>query len=129
MPPIPGKLTKARFAPAIPVHAPAYRTVDGGDFSDVDILPSALELDENPIASVMFISYGFSHVGPYLEVVHQVECRFRGEQLNYCAHIHVTHETSMLTGREWLGWPKQLADITFDPARFGYDGLITARLE
>ncbi|KAB2582149.1 hypothetical protein BS297_27450 [Rhodococcus erythropolis] len=130
-----------RFDPAAPPVETASRPPD---FSGVDILeftyrtdqnavaeilPAALEVDEDVTATVMFVSYGFSGAGPYLEVVHRVHCRFRDEEVSYVPHIYLTNEPAMLAGREAFGYPKLLADIDFDPSRRSVDAMVTGRLE
>ncbi|MFI5776170.1 acetoacetate decarboxylase family protein [Nocardia sp. NPDC051570] len=140
-----GKLTKDRFAPTMPVHTPVtrsksspieYRDVDSLTFSYrtdaqtvAEIVPSVLELDENPVATLSFLSYGFSTAGAYREVVHAVGCRFQGRELSYALHVFVTSDLALVRGREIMGYPKLFADINFDPKRVGYDGLITASME
>jgi acetoacetate decarboxylase len=139
-----GLLTKERFAPVVPVHAPAYLPSPTVDFGDVDMLsftyrtdfdtaaqivPDALELDDNPVVTLSFISYGITGAGSYREVVHSIACRHRGQPVGYVPHIFVTNEPAMIAGREWLGWPKVLADITFSTRTSTLDGIITARLE
>jgi acetoacetate decarboxylase len=135
----------------MPVHASPYPTASTvdltpqqPDFVGVDILeftyrtdpnvvaeilPAPLEMDENATAAILFISYGMTSVGSYLEVVQQVHCRFQGEEVAYIPHIYVTNVPAMLAGREVLGYPKLLADIDFDPRRRTKDALITASLD
>src|SRR5260370_30915690 len=43
------------------------------------LLPTELEIDENPKISVMFLSYGVSSVGPFREEIHIIYARFPGE--------------------------------------------------
>ena len=139
-----GMLTKERFAPVVPVHAPSYLPAPTVDFGDVDMLtvtyrtdadraativPDALEMDDDPVVTLSFISYGISGAGSYREVVHSIACRHRGRPVGYVPHIYVTNEPAMLAGREWLGWPKLLADIDFTTRTDTVDGVITARLE
>jgi acetoacetate decarboxylase len=139
-----GLLSKNRFAPVVPVHAPAYLIAPTIDFGDVDMLtfsyrtdadtaaqivPDALELDDNPVVTLSFLNYGISGAGSYREVVHSIACRHRGQHVGYVPHIYVTNEPAMIAGREWLGWPKMLAHITFSTRTTTVDGIITARLE
>lgn len=140
---IQGKLTSDLFAQVGPIHVPSYVPRETVNFSDVDmltfryvtdaasvskILPSSLELDENPIANILFISYGLSGVGAYREFVQQVSCRFRGKKVHFTTHIYVDNEPAMLSGREWLGWPKQLGKIGLDVLKRTQDGLVHASL-
>ena len=135
-----GLLTKDRFAPVVPVHAPTYLPAPTVDFGDVDMLsityrtdfgaaaqivPDALELDDEPQVTLSFISYGVSGAGSYREVVHSIACRHQGQPVGYVPHIFVTNEPAMLAGREWLGWPKLLADISFSTETTTMDGVIS----
>lgn len=139
-----GLLTKDRFAPVAPVHAPAYHIAPTIDFGDVDMLtftyltdaasaaqivPDALELDDHPVVTLSFLDYGISGAGSYREVVQSIACHHREQTVGYVPHIYVTNEPAMIAGREWLGWPKMMADITFSARTATLDGLITARLE
>ena len=139
-----GLLSKDHFAPVVPVHAPAYLIAPAIDFGGVDMLtltyrtdadtaahivPDALELDDNPVVTLSFLHYGISGAGSYNEKVHSIACRYRGRPVGYVPHIYVSNEPAMSAGREWLGWPKMLADITFSTRTATIDGLITARLE
>lgn len=139
-----GLLTKDRFAPVGPVHAPAYLIAPTIDFGDVDMLsityltdadsaasivPDALELDDQPVVTLSFLNYGISGAGSYREVVQSIACKHGDQSVGYVPHIYVTNEPAMIAGREWLGWPKMLADITFSTQTTTLDGLITARLE
>jgi acetoacetate decarboxylase len=103
-----------------------YRTDFG---AAAQIVPDALELDDEPQVTLSFISYGVSGAGSYREVVHSIACRHQGQPVGYVPHIFVTNEPAMLAGREWLGWPKLLADISFSTETTTMDGVITARLE
>ena len=139
-----GLLTKDRFAPVVPVHAPGYLPARTVDFGDVDVLsityrtdfdtaaqivPDALELDDDPLVTLSFVSYGVSGAGSYREMFQSIACRHQGQSVGYVPHIFVTNEPAMLAGREWLGWPKMLADISFSTQTTSTDGVITARLE
>jgi hypothetical protein len=103
-----------------------YRT----DFSiAAQIAPDALELDDQPQVTLSFINYGTSGAGSYREVVHSIACRHQGQPVGYVPHIFVTNEPAVLAGREWLGWPKLLADISFSTQTTTMDGVIRACLE
>src|SRR5260221_13563071 len=92
------------------------------------LLPTELEIDENPRVSVMFLSYGFSSVGPFREYIHIIHARFRGEEAGFVPHIFISNERGMLAGREREGYPKLLGEIDFDMDRSNVYGLVTARL-
>jgi acetoacetate decarboxylase len=75
------------------------------------LLPAALEIEENPQVSVMFLSYGFSSVGPFRDYIQLVHARFRGEAVGFVPHIFITNERGMIAGRGREGYPKMLASI------------------
>jgi acetoacetate decarboxylase len=139
---IKGKLSRSSMGDMMPAHAEplnftsaSFREVDQVTFTyrtDTDaaaaLLPADLEIDENPLVSVLFVSYGFSSVGPFREFIQTISARFRGEQVGYVPHIYITNERGMLAGREREGLPKLLADIVFDMSPVTTEGLVTARL-
>ncbi len=92
------------------------------------LLPANLEIEENPKVSVMFLSYGFSSVGPFREYIHIIHARFRGEEVGFVPHIFISNERGMLAGREREGYPKLLGEIDFDMNQSNVYGLVTARL-
>jgi len=73
-----GKLGRSSLGQTMPVHAEplgftnaSFRAVNQVTFSyrtnteaAAVLLPTEMEIDENPKISVMFLSYGFSSVGP-----------------------------------------------------------------
>jgi len=91
-------------------------------------LPTDLEIEEDPKVSVMFLSYGFSSVGPFREYIHIIHARFRGEEVGFVPHIFISNERGMLAGREREGYPKLLGEIEFDMNQSNVYGLVTARL-
>src|SRR5260221_11634320 len=92
------------------------------------LLPTELEIDENPRISAMFLSYGFSSVGPFREYIHIIHARFRGEDVGFVPHIFISNERGMLAGREREGYPKLLGEIDFDMNQSNAYSLTTARL-
>jgi acetoacetate decarboxylase len=137
-----GKLTRDSIGQMMPVHA-APVTFESASFRSVDqlaftyrtetdaaaaLLPAQLKIEENPRVAVLFVSYGFSSVGPFREWIQTINVRFRGEDINYVPHIFITNEAGMLAGREREGLPKLLADVDFDTGRVTPEGLITAQL-
>ena len=137
-----GRLTRSSLAQTMPVHADplnftnaSFRGVNQVTFSyrtNTDaaaaLLPADLEIEENPKVSVMFLSYGFSSVGPFREYIHIIHARFRGEEVGFVPHIFISNERGMLAGREREGYPKLLGEIDFDMNQSNVYGLITARL-
>jgi acetoacetate decarboxylase len=137
-----GKLTRRDLAQTMPVHADplhfesaSFRGVNQVTFSyrtptdaAAKLLPAALEIEENPKVSVMFLTYGFSSVGPFREYIHIIHARFRGAEVAFVPHIFITNERGMISGREREGFPKLLAEIDFDMDDANVYGLIPARL-
>jgi acetoacetate decarboxylase len=126
-----GKLTPDSFF-GMPAHAPLSRPKSDAVFTDTtiltiryisdgasiaSILPSALELDEAPVVTLQFYKYGASTIGTYRELIQMVEVRHKGKTYSYVPHIYLTNESAMIGGREWLGYPKKLASIDFEPDR------------
>jgi len=137
-----GKLTRSNLAQTMPVHADplsftnaSFRRVNQVTFgyrTNTDaaavVLPTDLEIEENPEVSVMFLSYGFSSVGGFREYIHIIQARFRGEEVGFVPHIFISNERGMLAGREREGYPKLLGEIDFDMDQPNVYGLITTRL-
>lgn len=139
---IKGALTRANLATTMPVHADPLH-FDNASFRGVNqvtfryrtttdaaakLLPAALEIEENPEVSVMFLSYGFSSVGPFREYIQLIHARFRGEEVGFVPHIFITNERGMIAGREREGYPKMLAEIDFDMNEPNVYGIVPARL-
>lgn len=137
-----GKQTRSSLAQTMPVHADplsftnaSFRGVNQVTFSyrthtdaAAALLPAELEIEQNPKVSVMFLSYGFSSVGPFREYIHIVHARFRGAEVGFVPHIFISNERGMLAGREREGYPKLLGEIDFDMNRASVYGLVTAQL-
>ena len=123
-----GKMSRSSLGQVMPVHAEplgftnaSFRAVNQVTFNyrtNTDaaaaLLPTELEIDENPKISVMFLSYGFSSVGPFREYIHIIHARFRGEDVGFVPHIFISNERGMLAGREREGYPK----LAFPSGRF-----------
>src|SRR5258708_2242340 len=137
-----GKLGRSSLGQTMPVHAEplgftnaSFRAVNQVTFSyrtnteaAAVLLPTEMEIDENPKISVMFLSYRFSSVGPFREYIHIIHARFRGEEVGFVPHIFISNERGMLAGREREGYPKLLGDIDFDMHQPNVYRLITAQL-
>ncbi len=82
-----------------------------------DLVPRGLHLDDPAFGAVLVAEYGASTLGPYGEyvsILHVVD-----DEDNpgfYIPYIYVTNEAALAAGRELLGAPKKLADITVDLA-------------
>jgi len=123
-----GRLNKGNVGFSMPVDAPLYckppiyyKDVEAIAFSYetdddavLDILPEGLEIDSPAIAHLTFIKYPFSTLGPYEEVILGVSCLWQGNPRSYIAHIVLNTDMPMAAGREIWGFPKKLADISFE---------------
>jgi len=123
-----GRFTKDRFGYSMPVDAPLYAkppiyykdmetvsfTYETDEDSAADILPEGLELTSPAMASVIFIRYPFSTLGPYDETILGITCIYLGEPKFYIAHIVLNTDSPFAAGREIWGFPKKLAHITIE---------------
>src|SRR5258708_32168528 len=108
-----GKMSRSSLGQVMPVHADplgftnaSFRAVNQVTFSyrtnpeaAAVLLPTEMEIDENPKISVMFLSYGFSSLGPFREYIHIIHPRFRGEAGGLGPHIVISNEPGMVAGR------------------------------
>lgn len=131
-----GRLTLKESNHAMPVDAPLYQKPPFY-FSDVHaisihyetdedalaaLLPDALELPDAPTATLMFVKYPFSTLGPYEETILGINCSHEGQDRFYIPHIVLNADAPLAAGREVYGYPKKLADITFSEGPEGRVG-------
>lgn len=123
-----GRLTKDKFGYGMPVDAPFYPkppiyyknmeivsfTYETDEEAAADILPEELELTSPAMASVLFIRYPFSTLGPYEEAILGIACTWQGEPKFYIAYIVLNTDSPLVAGREIWGFPKKLAHITLE---------------
>ena len=123
-----GRLNKANIGFSMPMDAPLYCkppihykdaeaisfTYETDEEAVLDILPEGLEISSPSTASLLFIRYPFSTLGPYDEVILGINCLWQGNQRFYIAHIVLTTDMPLAAGREVWGYPKKLAHITFE---------------
>ena len=123
-----GRLTKDKFGFSMPVDAPLYcqppiyyKNIESISFpyetdeeAAADILPEGLELTTPATASVVFIKYTFSTLGPYEEAILGIACTWQGQPKFYIAHIVLNTDSPFAAGREIWGFPKKLAHITLE---------------
>jgi len=123
-----GRLTKAQFGYGMPVDAPLFArppiyysnveaislTYETDEDAALDLLPDGLELTAPAIATVIFVRYPFSTLGPYEEAILGLACTFKGAAKFYIAHIVVNTDIPMAAGREIWGYPKKFAHITLE---------------
>jgi hypothetical protein len=92
-----------------------------------DLIPDQLLLEELPIVTTWVLDYAFSNIGPYKELIHQVEVTFQGKKYDYAILLVLDNEDAVYGGREMFGYPKVLGQIDFDISkRSGVSGFITA---
>ncbi|KAK1623766.1 hypothetical protein BDP81DRAFT_484692 [Colletotrichum phormii] len=74
------------------------------------LVPSVLELEDEPLMSTSVLDYGMSPVGSYKEFVHQVEVTYKNERFMYSLILILENEAAMFAGREQYGFPKVFAN-------------------
>lgn len=80
----------------------------------LDILPEGLEVTTPATASLLFLRYPFSTLGPYLETILSVGCIWESSPCSFIAHIVVDSDQPQAAGREIWGYPKKMAHITLE---------------
>ena len=123
-----GRFTKDKFGFDMPGDAPLYNkppiyyknaevfgvTYETDEDAVLDLLPEGLEISSPATATLLFFTYPFSTLGPYEETILALPCLWQGEPRSYVAHIVVNTVAPLAAGREIWGYPKKLADITFE---------------
>ncbi|GME48165.1 Acetoacetate decarboxylase [Neofusicoccum parvum] len=104
----------------IPVFSPPYPATTN-QFSDMSmvvityrisrsqvqhLVPDVLELEEEPLVTSIFVTYGMSTVGAYSEFVQSVEVTYREEKFDYTLVLVLDNESAIFAGREVFGYPK-----------------------
>jgi acetoacetate decarboxylase len=91
------------------------------------VLPPVLEPGEGA-GMITMLSYGWGHgqrIHPFNEAVVLVPVTLNGIEGNYVPFIYVTTDEAMIAGREIAGWPKKLADITWERDGDNFTGSVT----
>ncbi len=123
-----GRLTKDKFGYGMPVDAPLYArppiyyknaetigiVYETDPDAALDLLPEGLMLPDVATASLLFIRYPWSTLGPYEETILGVSCLWNGEPRLYIAHIVVNSDIPQAAGREIWGYPKKMSTITIE---------------
>lgn len=118
--------TLALNGEAIPIYAPPYTRAKGvftgttavgisyrvAASQVAHMVPSMLELEDEPLMTSLFLSYGMSPVGAYTEYAHQVQVTYKGEKYNFNLFFILDNDAAILAGRELLGFPKVLGKTT-----------------
>jgi hypothetical protein len=101
-----------------------YRT-DGASVRE--LIPEQLSLEKQPIITTWVLNYGFTNIGPYKELIHQIEVTFQGKKYDYALLLVLDNEDAVYAGREKFGYPKVLGELDFDISkRTGVSGCVTA---
>jgi acetoacetate decarboxylase len=123
-----GRLTLDTFGYGMPVDAPLYArppiyyknvetigiTYETDADAALNLLPEGLVLPEPAMASLLFIRYPWSTLGPYEETILGLSCLWKGEPKFYIVHIVVNSDVPQAAGREIWGYPKKMATITIE---------------
>jgi len=91
------------------------------------VLPPVFEPGEGPGLLTM-LSYGWGdniRIHPFNEAVILVPVRCGGEEGNYVPFIYVNTDEALIPGREAAGWPKKLADISWEREGDRFSGTVT----
>ncbi|MBW2143502.1 MAG: acetoacetate decarboxylase family protein [Deltaproteobacteria bacterium] len=122
-----GKLTKDLMQSTMPVDAPAYHEkpfiykganiyafqYETDEETARGLLPEQLSLTDTPTATLAFIEYDQSSLGPYREITLSIDSVYEGEQIPYLAYLFLDEDVPILAGREVYGFPKKKALIEF----------------
>lgn len=91
------------------------------------VLPPVFEPGDGPGMFTM-LSYDWganTRIHPFKEAVVLVPVRCDGKEGNYVPFIYVTTDEALIPGREAAGWPKKLADITWEREGDHFSGSVT----
>ena len=91
------------------------------------MLPPPLEPAEGPgILTMLTYPWGApQRIHPFNEAVVMVPVRLGDLVGNYVPYIYVTTDEALIAGREAAGWPKKIADITWERDGDRFTGSVT----
>jgi acetoacetate decarboxylase len=79
------------------------------------LLPPPLKPGKRPLALAFVANYPSTNFGVnYLESALFLRAEFNGEEGNYCLAMPVTNDIALILGREMFGYPKKIANISFN---------------
>jgi acetoacetate decarboxylase len=79
------------------------------------VLPKQLKPLERPIAFAFFANYPRPSFCPaFREAALFIGCKYNNNIGSYCLSMPNTDDMSILTGREFMGFPKKIADISYN---------------
>ncbi len=122
-----GRLKKDSMAATMPVDAPAYHKkpfyykkarwmrfdYETDAESAAELLPEQLSLPDTPTASLNFVDYSWSTLGPYHEAILAIQAIYGDEELFYLTHLILDRDTPILVGRDIYGFPKKMGCVEF----------------
>jgi len=123
-----GRLPIATSGSNVPLDAPLYNkppiyyknvesisfTYETDEAAALDILPEELALTSPPTATLIFVNYPFSTLGPYYEVMLGLSCSFNNEPHFYIPYLVVDSDIPHAAGREIWGYAKKFALIKIE---------------
>lgn len=77
------------------------------------LLPEQLTVPDTPTASLNFVDYTWSSIGPYHEAILAIQAVYGGEELFYLTHLILDRDTPILVGRDIYGFPKKMGHVEF----------------
>lgn len=80
----------------------------------LDLLPEGLVVNTPAVATLLFVRYPFSTLGPYEEAMLGIPCTWQGEARFYIPHIVLNSTIPHAAGREIWGFPKKIAYVSLD---------------
>lgn len=91
------------------------------------ILPPGFEpRDSMGLITMLTYPWGDNvRIHPFNEAVVLVPVTCEGVEANYVPYIYVTTDEALIAGREAAGWPKKLADITWERDGDRFSGAVT----
>jgi acetoacetate decarboxylase len=75
--------------------------------------PGVVPQEDPPVCLAWVVSYPFSTLGPYNEVIMLIRANFEGETYGFCPFIYVDNDAALACGRELWGFPKKFASMRF----------------
>jgi acetoacetate decarboxylase len=122
-----GRMTKDSMAATMPVDAPAYhgkpfyykkaRMMRFDYVTDAEaaaeLLPEQLSLPDTAAASLTFVDYPWSTLGPYHEAILGIQALYGDQELSYLTHLILDSAAPILAGREIYGFPKKMGCVEF----------------
>ncbi len=97
-----------------------------------ELLPKTFDLPDQSLVEIFDIDYYKMapwSIEPYREVAVFLLAKYKGEEIWHCITMPVTTDRARIGGIRNLGYPKVLADITFDRKPPVYSGTLKANVK